>query len=198
MPAYPAYPDLSVLLLAGGRGQRMAGQDKGLLPWRGKPLIAWVAEQVRPLTDDLLISCNRNNAQYAAHADRLVADPNPDYLGPLAGILTGLRAARHEQLLILPCDAPCIDRDLLDDLLALAGDKPVMVRQGDFWEPLFCIVPRVLLDDLERAWLEGVRSPQRWLQPLKPHALVCAVGDRRLANFNTPDWLEEENGQTGG
>ena len=52
----------------------MGGADKGLLDWHGKPLIAWLHEQVRPLSDDLIISCNRNQQRYAAFADQLVSD----------------------------------------------------------------------------------------------------------------------------
>ncbi|MQT44675.1 NTP transferase domain-containing protein, partial [Pseudomonas sp. FSL R10-0765] len=85
----------SILLLAGGRGQRMGGQDKGLVPWRGQPLIAYVQQAARALTDDLIISCNRNHDRYAAYADQLVSDGNDDFDGPLAGIRAGLAAARH-------------------------------------------------------------------------------------------------------
>ena len=55
----PAFP-CSILLLAGGRGQRVGGEDKGLLDWHGQPLISWLQQTVRGLTDDLIISCNRN------------------------------------------------------------------------------------------------------------------------------------------
>ncbi|MBP3363942.1 MAG: NTP transferase domain-containing protein, partial [Pseudomonas sp.] len=57
--------ECSILLLAGGRGQRMGGQDKGLVTWQGQPLIEFAQRVARPLTDDLIISCNRNHAQYA-------------------------------------------------------------------------------------------------------------------------------------
>lgn len=69
----------SILLLAGGRGQRMGGQDKGLLAWRGAPLIAHLQRLTRPLTDDLIISCNRNQDRYAHYADYLVSDDSPDF-----------------------------------------------------------------------------------------------------------------------
>ena len=59
----------SILLLAGGRGQRMGGQDKGLLEWHGQPLIAHLQHLVRPLTDDLIISCNRNLERYAPRSE---------------------------------------------------------------------------------------------------------------------------------
>ncbi|MGV2834552.1 NTP transferase domain-containing protein, partial [Pseudomonas shirazensis] len=57
-------PACSVLILAGGRGARMGGRDKGLLEWRGEPLVAHVQRVVRPLTDDVVISCNRNQELY--------------------------------------------------------------------------------------------------------------------------------------
>ena len=189
MPAPTTLPRCSVLLLAGGRGQRMGGADKGLLDWQGRPLIAWLHELVRPLTDDLLISCNRNAERYAPFADRLVSDDEADFQGPLAGIRAGLRAARQANVLILPCDAPQLDRPLLEALLNLAGERAVVVRQGEFLEPLFSVFPRALHADLEQAWQAGERSPQRWLRSLDPLTVECPLGDPRLANFNTPDLL---------
>ncbi|WP_339728936.1 molybdenum cofactor guanylyltransferase MobA [uncultured Pseudomonas sp.] len=189
MPAPTTLPRCSVLLLAGGRGQRMGGADKGLLDWQGRPLIAWLHELVRPLTDDLLISCNRNAERYAPFADRLVSDDEADFQGPLAGIRAGLRAARQANVLILPCDAPQLDRQLLEALLNLAGERAVVVRQGEFLEPLFSVIPRALHADLEQAWQAGERSPQRWLRSLNPLTVECPLGDPRLANFNTPDLL---------
>ncbi|WP_277372069.1 molybdenum cofactor guanylyltransferase MobA [Pseudomonas sp. AA-38] len=187
---HPAPPKCSVLLLAGGRGQRMGGRDKGLLHWQGRPLIAWMHEKVRPLSDDLIISCNRNLDAYAAYADRLVTDDDSDYQGPLAGIRAGLASAHHSQLLVLPCDAPLVDRALLDGLLARAGEHPVVVRQGQYWEPLLCLLPTRLKGDLEQAWHEGQRSPQRWFMQHAAVAFDCPVGDPRLANVNTPEILE--------
>jgi len=86
----------SILILAGGRGQRMGGRDKGLVEWRGQPLVAQVQAAVRPLTDDLVISCNRNAPRYAQWADQLVADEQPDFPGPLAGILAGFYTKGNE------------------------------------------------------------------------------------------------------
>ncbi|WPC03696.1 molybdenum cofactor guanylyltransferase MobA [Pseudomonas benzenivorans] len=189
MPAVTVSPPCSVLLLAGGRGQRMGGRDKGLLDWHGRPLIAWLHDLVRPLTDDLIISCNRNAERYAPFADRLVQDDDRDFQGPLAGIRAGLQVARHPQLLVLPCDAPCLDRALLEALLDKASTHPVMVRQDGYWEPLFCLLPTALGASLEQAWRAGERSPQRWLRELAPLAVDCPPGDPRLANLNTPALL---------
>ena len=99
----------------------MGGRDKGLIEWQDLPLIAHLHRLVRPLTDDLIVSCNRNQERYAAYADRLVSDDSRDFPGPLAGIRAGLAVARHPWLLVLPCDAPRIDRALLETLLQAAG-----------------------------------------------------------------------------
>lgn len=189
MPASNASSCCSVLLLSGGRGQRMGGRDKGLLNWRGRPLIAWLHDLTRPLSDDLIISCNRNQEHYAPYADQLVADQEQDFQGPLAGIRAGMAAARHEQMLVLPCDAPLVDHVLIESLLAQAGSQPVVIRQNDYWQPLFCLLPTRLRDDLEQAWQSGERSPQRWFGRLAPIAVDCPAQDSRLANLNTPDML---------
>ena len=185
-------PPCSILLLAGGRGQRMDGRDKGLVDWRGRPLIEHLQQRVRPLTDDLIISCNRNHERYAAFADQLVHDDSADYPGPLAGILAGLGAARHPLLLVLPCDVPGVDDALLNDMRHAQQQQPtqpLMVRQGDFWEPLLCIVQKAHLPVVRQAWDEGERSPRRVLLALGAQALHCAEEDPRLANFNTPQVL---------
>lgn len=77
-------PPCSILLLAGRRGQRMGGRDKGLIEWQGRPLIAHLHRLTRDLSDDLIISCNRNRQQYAPFADQLVQDESNDFPGPLA------------------------------------------------------------------------------------------------------------------
>jgi molybdopterin-guanine dinucleotide biosynthesis protein A len=190
MPALSTLPTCSVLLLAGGRGQRMGGADKGLIDWQGRPLIAWLHELVRPLSDDLIISCNRNAERYAPYADRLIEDDDKDFPGPLAGIRAGLKVARHPWPLVLPCDAPRLDRELLLALLSQAGEQPVVVRQGGYLEPLFSLIPTHLVAQLEDAWQAGERSPQRWLRSLAIATVDCPADDPRLANLNTPELLE--------
>ena len=196
MPLNSPLPPCSVLLLAGGRGQRMGGQDKGLIEWQGEPLIAHLQRKVRPLTDDLIISCNRNRERYAAFADQLVMDDEGDFPGPLAGIRAGLKAARHAHLLVSPCDVPRIDRALLEDMLTTANqqrEKPLMLRHGEHWEPLLCVIPVALLPAFEAAWHAGERSPGRVMRSLGAVALQCPDNDPRLANLNTPELLHLHN-----
>lgn len=182
----------SILLLAGGRGLRMGGRDKGLIEWQGEPLIEHLYRLTRPLTDDLIISCNRNREQYARFADQLVQDDESGYPGPYAGIRAGLAVARHGFLLVVPCDTPLLDLELLQGLRRTAAahpSKPAMVRQGEQWEPLLCCIPTVHARVFEQHWQQGQRSPRRTMAELGAVALQCAAGDPRLANLNTPDLL---------
>ncbi|MCV4344287.1 molybdenum cofactor guanylyltransferase MobA [Pseudomonas capsici] len=191
-------PNCSILLLAGGQGQRMGGRDKGLVQWRGEPLIQHLHRLARPLTDDLIISCNRNLERYAAYADQLVQDDNTDFSGPLAGIRAALPRARHDYLLVLPCDVPLIDHALLQALRKTAfehPDQPAMVREGEHWQPLLCIIPTAHAEALERAWQSGERSPRRAMADLQPVALQLEADDPRLANLNTPELLSQINDQ---
>lgn len=196
MPQPTPLPPCSILLLAGGRGQRMGGQDKGLVPWQGEPLIAHQQRKVRTLTDDLIISCNRNRQRYAPFADQLVADDEGDFPGPLAGILAGLKVARHSHLLVLPCDVPLIDEALLQRMREAASEqpeKPLMLREGAHWQPLLCVIPIGLLPAFEEAWKSGERSPGRVMRNLGANALQCPENDPRLANLNTPELLNARN-----
>jgi molybdopterin-guanine dinucleotide biosynthesis protein A len=185
-------PPCSILLLAGGQGQRMGGRDKGLIEWHGEPLIQHLQRLTRPLTDDLIISCNRNHERYAEYADRLVHDDDDGFPGPFAGIRAGLNTARHEYLLVLPCDAPRLDTELLERLRQTAAanpGKPTMIRQGEQWEPLLCVIPTAHAEIFEQHWQHGQRSPRRTMAELGALAVQCVDGDPRLANLNTPDLL---------
>jgi len=189
MTATTGVPPCSILLLAGGRGQRVAGQDKGLLDWCGAPLVAHLHAQVRTLTDDLIVSCNRNQVAYAQYADRVVGDPCGDFPGPLAGILAGLEVARHSLLLVLPCDVPRVDAQLLHHMRQAQSrhpSQPLMIRQGEHWEPLLCIIPLASSTAFQHAWETGERSPRKIMLALGATALECVDNDPRLANFNTP------------
>lgn len=169
----------------------MGGRDKGLLTWQGLPMVEHLQRLVRPLSDDLIISCNRNFARYGALADQVIADGGSGYAGPLAGIRMGLRVMRESWLLVLPCDLPRLDLALLQQMRQRAAQtqRPLLLQQGEQVVPLPCMVPRSSLMALEAAWAQGERSPRYWLQQQGALHLRCAVDDPRLYNFNTPDCL---------
>lgn len=186
----------SALVLCGGQGRRMGGEDKGLLLWRAKPMIQWISELLRPLTTELIISCNRHLNEYRHYADAIVTDEDTRYLGPLAGIRAGLAISTGDYLLVLPCDAPRMDTDLVMALFECAKtskNRPVMVRQNSVWQPLFCVIPTQLAAAVEQAWADGQRSPRDLLLSLSAQALDCDADDIRLSNINTLEQLHEQH-----
>ena len=111
MPVPPT-PPLTGMILAGGKARRMGGRDKGLISYQGRPLIVHVLERLEPQVHAVLINANRSHGQYAQFGHPVIADAEAGFLGPLAGILAGLRASRTELLLCVPCDSPQIGLDL--------------------------------------------------------------------------------------
>jgi len=143
------------VILAGGRSRRMGGVNKALVPLSGRPLLQHVIDRVRPQVCDLYLSVERPTETLAGFGLALVTDPKPD-AGPLAGLLTVMQetASAHEWLLLAPCDAPFIPRDLAPRLLESArqsGTPGAIVRYLSEPQPTFSIWNRSLLPRLERA-----------------------------------------------
>ena len=114
-------PDnITGLVLAGGRGLRMGGTDKGLQVLAGKPLALHALERLRPQVGALLVNANRNTAAYATFGVPVCPDTVEGFAGPLAGFLAGLVHCRTPWLLTVPCDSPRSPTDLAARLAAAA------------------------------------------------------------------------------
>lgn len=112
------------IVLAGGRGARIGGADKGLLDYQGKPLIAHITEALRPQVSRIIIIANRNPDTYAKYGDQILSDKLPDFAGPLAGIHTGLTATATPYALVVACDMPHLPATISQLMLAaLNGHK---------------------------------------------------------------------------
>jgi molybdopterin-guanine dinucleotide biosynthesis protein A len=189
------------LILAGGRGQRMGGRDKGLQIFAGRPLAEHVAERLRPQVGTLLISANRHRDAYAALGADVVSDETQDFAGPLAGMLAGLRAARTDYVLTAPCDSPYLPEDLGERLagalcasLAGTATSPSLAAyaataQGP--HPVFALLHRSLADDLAATLAAGEHRVRAWLSRHK--ALQVHFGEERpFYNVNTLDDLQTD------
>ncbi|UTW02439.1 molybdenum cofactor guanylyltransferase [Amphritea atlantica] len=179
---------MDVIILAGGEGRRMGGCDKGLVPFKSQPMVAFAVELVRPFVEQVVISCNRHLPEYAVLGDQVVEDSLEGFQGPLAGIMAGLRVCRSDQVLVLPCDTPLLEPSLIERLLDAAGRAPqsiTVLSEDDKLHPLHAVMPRLLADDLEQ-WLKGgQRAVQRWMR-IHPMQLVD-ISDlsEQLCNLNT-------------
>lgn len=189
----PRIANITGVVLAGGRGTRMHGRDKGLLCLRGTPLIGHVIERLRPQVQTLLVNANRNLAAYGAFDLPVIADALSGHQGPLAGMAAALAASRTEWLLTAPCDTPFLPHDLTARLAAAAADgehSAVVARTAGALQPLCCLLHRSLLEDLQAYLEDGGRKTRDWLAH---HAAVRVDFDDEEAflNINAPDTLAQ-------
>jgi molybdopterin-guanine dinucleotide biosynthesis protein A len=184
------------LILAGGRGMRMGGVDKGLQTLQGKPMIAHVIQRLQPQVDRIMINANQNHERYREFNFPVWSDEKNDYAGPLAGMQAGLIHCETAYMLTVPCDTPMLPTDLVTQL-ATALEKSTAdiavanTKQHDHMQrqPVFCLMKKTVLTDLTTALERGVRKVDLWLAEKK---LVDVVFDDEaaFANINT---LEELN-----
>lgn len=182
--------NITGLILAGGLGRRMGGRDKGLQPFRGKPLAAWAIERLAPQVDALLINANQNLEAYAAFGYPVVPDRIAGFAGPLAGLHTGLLACETPLIVTAPCDSPFLPCDLVEKLnaaLVAAGADIAVAKTGDQPHPVFSLVRREVLGGLTAFLEAGGRKVDAWYAALKV-AEVPFAEERAFANINT---LEE-------
>ncbi|WP_246194811.1 molybdenum cofactor guanylyltransferase MobA [Allochromatium palmeri] len=181
---------LTGVVLAGGRARRLGGVDKGLMQVGGQPLIAWTLAALAPQVGTLLVNANRHLEQYAAFGYPVVADSMPDYQGPLAGFLAGMRAARTDWILTLPCDGPRPPSDLAARLISALIEQDAelaVATDGRRQQSIHALMPVALADDLERFLVQGGRRVEDWQ---RSHRLALAdFSDQPEAfgNLNTPD-----------
>jgi len=129
--------EASAAILAGGKSSRM-GQDKSLLPVRGKPLIRRIYEQLASRFDEILISTNEPE-KHAFLGAGTIPDRVPGK-GPLMGIASAVEAARHERVFVTACDIPVIDLDTVARMLVLAEDFDCVIPMSSVGhEPLFAV-----------------------------------------------------------
>ncbi len=190
--------DITGLILAGGRAQRMGGIDKGLIPFHGKPLIESAIAKLKPQVQTIVINANRSITKYATYGYPVVMDETPDFSGPLAGFSVGLKACRTPYLLTSPCDSPLLPNNLAE-LLAVEmgrGDFQLVYASskeadGKVWaQPVFCLMRSNLQDSLDQFLQKGDLKIDRWFKELRTSTVVF---DDPLvfANVNTPDELKK-------
>lgn len=180
------------VVLAGGRARRMGGQDKGLIPLAGRPMVEHVLERIRPQVDEVLISANRNRPLYAHYGHRVIEDLEGGYCGPLAGILAALAVVREPWLAVVPCDSPLVPEDLVDRLLRSATAESAelaVVHDGFRVQPLFALIHRSRLTHL-RAFIDsGGRKVDTWCAQQRMATADLSDHPEAFLNINTPEDL---------
>ncbi|MEJ6670752.1 MAG: molybdenum cofactor guanylyltransferase [Pseudomonadales bacterium] len=182
--------DFSTIILAGGKGQRMGGQDKGLVHYQGHPLIHQSLLLARQCTRAIVISANRNIPQYQSLADVVIKDNLPDYGGPLFGIQACATSVSTDYTLIMACDLPRLTSDLVQNLQRALFDPAcefdaVVYRQGGFLQCGLIAIKTPVLTSIDAELLCGQQSVRRWLEAL-PLLILDSHDAFAFTNFNVP------------
>lgn len=196
---------VSGVVLAGGLSRRMGGGDKGLLDLHGQSMLAHVIAAFRPQVGALVLNANGDPARFADFGLRVVSDTVEGFVGPLAGVLAGLRwASTHApgatHVASVSADAPFLPDDLVRRLAVASAGRPnaiAMARSGGELHPVIGLWPVHLADDLEAALREGTRKVLTWTDR---HGTIgvdfpaLAIGSELVDPFfnaNTPSEMDE-------
>ena len=189
------HDDITGLVLAGGRGSRMGGVDKGLQNHGSMPLALHALLRLQPQVGHVLINANRNLSAYESMGAPVWPDPIGDYPGPLAGWLAGLEHCETPYLLTVPCDTPNFPLDLstrLAQALAAADADIAMAATREHGQlqvqPVFCLLKTTLIESLVAYLNDGQRKIDQWTAH---HACTTVVFEDAAAffNANTPEEL---------
>lgn len=175
--------DITGLILAGGRGSRMGGVDKGLQNFRGMPMAMFAMLRLAPQVGEVMINANRNLSAYESFGVPVWPDSLTDYAGPLAGFLTGLEQCETGFLATVPCDTPMFPPDLVQRLaeameredaeiaMAAAPEEDGQLRP----QPVFSLLRHDLMESLVRFTQGGGRKIDAWTAQ---HRTVLVPFDR--------------------
>jgi molybdenum cofactor guanylyltransferase len=197
--------DITGLILAGGRGSRMGGVDKGLQNFNGIPLALHTLMRLGPQVETVMVNANRNLSAYESFGASVWPDASADFAGPLSGFLVGLERAETTYVLTVPCDTPRLPLDLAERLsqalirenaeIAMAA-APETKADGSTeirTQPVFCLMKIELSESLVKFTHAGGRKIDTWTAQ---HNTVVvpfdAPGDDPLAfaNVNTLNELQ--------
>ncbi|MDP1901927.1 MAG: molybdenum cofactor guanylyltransferase MobA [Rubrivivax sp.] len=195
-----ATQDITGLVLAGGRGTRMGGADKGLQNHHGMPLALHALLRLQPQVGGSMINANRNLAAYESMGVPVWPDPLADYPGPLAGLLAGLEHCETPYMVTVPCDTPNFPADLVRRLAGALVDQDAEIAMAATLEdgqlrtqPVFCLLRAGLLESLVAYLHAGERKIDRWTAR---HRCVEVPFDDATAFFNANTVAELQQLQT--
>jgi molybdopterin-guanine dinucleotide biosynthesis protein A len=188
--------EITGVILAGGRGSRMGGVDKGLQNFNGIPLALSTLMRLQPQVGQVMINANRNLGAYESFGVPVWPDVLPDYAGPLAGFLTALERCETPWLVTVPCDTPLFPTDLVERLAHAADEQGADIAMAAAREedgqlrtqPVFCLMRVGLLESLVKFTQDGGRKIDKWTA-LHKTAIVAfdqpADAPRSFFNANT-------------
>jgi molybdenum cofactor guanylyltransferase len=197
--------DVTGVILAGGLSRRMGGGDKGLLELAGRPMLGHVICRLKPQVSAMVINANGDPGRFAPLGLPVVPDTIGGFVGPLAGVLAGMRwsaanAPDARWIVTAAGDAPLLPSDLVARLMHAVESRPgaiALAQSHGELHPVIGLWPVALAEDLEDQLGAGVRKVLHWTDrhgtvavPFQP-ARVCGLDIDPFFNANTPQELDQ-------
>ena len=187
-------PQLRGLVLAGGRSSRMGRDKAALVHPDGRTLLRRCHDLLREAGCETIAISLRHDQEIPAGLDgaEIVRDPQGASLGPIAGIVAGMRLDPAADWLVLACDLPRLDAATLVHLIgSKQADEKFLAYRSEFDglpEPLCTLYSQAALPVLVQAQADDFRCPRKILIR-NDCRLLEPVTPRALDNANTPeDW----------
>ena len=180
--------DVTAVILAGGQGRRMGGQDKGLLDFGGRLMIEIIIEALENQRIDIVINANRNQLTYQSYGYPVISDDLKDFQGPLAGFASAMAAVKTKFILTLPCDSPMLADNFVERFIESHNREqaPVCVaHDGERLQPGYALIDTGLLDDLKRFLQIGERKIDRWYAQYSYASVDFSTATSMFENINT-------------
>lgn len=169
------HPEITGLILAGGKSRRMQGQDKSFVPLNAKPLIEHLLDAYLPQIDHCVISANRNLERYQSYGYPIYKDTSEINDTPLAGLAIALKHCKTEWMVCVPCDAVTLPNDFVEKLYKKAQNAQsvlVVAKDSERVQPLYALLNRSLLAELEAFIASGQRRVMSWVESQN-----CVIAD---------------------
>ncbi len=179
---------ITAVILAGGKARRLKGQDKGLILLNAKSVIEYALDVLKNQVKTILISANRNQSAYAKYAPT-ISDDLSDYQGPLAGIAKAMQQAKTRYLLVMPCDCPLIEKNLIEKLISTLAKSQADISvafDGTHLHPVFSLMKVSLLENLQKFLDKGERKASLWCEQNKMIKADLSQHPEYFSNLNTP------------
>lgn len=176
------------VILAGGLARRMNKQDKGLVNFKGRPMVSYAIAALASVVDQIVINANRNSEQYRQFGWPVVADQTDSFDGPLAGVLAAMTHTGSDVLLVIPCDSPLIKAEHLQKLLATRAENDADIAvafDGERLHPVFLAIKTTLKTRLQDYLSSGQRKVALWLEQQNMVKVDFSNEPEIFSNVNT-------------
>lgn len=176
------------VVLAGGRAMRMNNQDKGLVNFKGRPMLSYAIAALTPIVDCVFINANRNIDQYRQFGWPVISDQSDSFDGPLAGVLSAMMHADADVLVVIPCDSPFIKAEHLQKLLLARDENNADVAvafDGIRLHPVFFAIKTTLQTSLQDYLADGQRKVAGWLERQNLVTVDFSGEPEMFSNINT-------------